>query len=111
MVSGDKKSCGCIKRKLPESIMENHTCGTFLINLKCVPSVKNKSGIVGVCYSNRIKKWIAEIQFQKKKYWLGNYNEKQDAVLARKLAEDNLFGNFLKWYYETYPEKKKIVEK
>lgn len=30
--------------------------------------------------------------------------EKEKAIKARKLAEDNMFGDFLKWYAKEYPE-------
>ena len=38
---------------------------------------------------------------KRKKYYLGRYEKKADAIAARKEAEKVVFGEFLEWY-ETY---------
>ena len=43
-------------------------------------------------------KWCAEIMFKRKKYYLGRYEKKEDAIAIRKEAEKEIFGNFLEWY-------------
>ena len=35
---------------------------------------------------------------------MGYYDNINDAVKARKLAEERIYGDFLDWYAETYPE-------
>lgn len=44
--------------------------------------------------------------FQKKKHYLGRFEDKDEAIKVRKEAEKNIFGEFLKWY-EAYKEKLK----
>ena len=42
--------------------------------------------------------WTAEIMFKRKNYRLGRYEKKEDAIATRKIAEQEIFGNFLEWY-------------
>lgn len=58
----------------------------------------NTSGVTGVYFDNHRKKWIAEIKINRKKYNLGGYNNFDDAVAARKAAEEKYFG---KYSYDT----------
>lgn len=44
-------------------------------------------------------------------YHLGRYDKKEDAADIRKIAEEKIFGDFLKWFAEKFPERwKKINE-
>lgn len=52
-----------------------------------------------------------EIEFQGKNYRLGRFNDIEDAAAARKEAEKALFGNFLDWFREAYPERWKKLNK
>ena len=47
-------------------------------------------------------KWVAQIMFQQKCYYLGGYDQIDDAAEARAEAEEKLFGDFLRWYDTTY---------
>lgn len=51
-------------------------------------SRKNKSGFVGVHYNNKSKKWIASITKNKITKILGYFKDKDDAIIARKKAEN-----------------------
>ena len=62
----------------------------------------NTSGVRGVYYSNKRNKWIAQIMFKQKCYYLGGYDCIEEAAEARHIAEEKLFGDFLKWYDTTY---------
>ena len=42
------------------------------------------------------------IGFKGKAYHLGTYDKLEDAVAARKEAEQRYFGEFLEWYNENY---------
>lgn len=56
----------------------------------------NKSGHPGVCM--RRNKWLAYITYKGKKYVLGSFTEKEDAIVARKKAEKHLMedpGSFV----------------
>ena len=58
----------------------------------------NTSGTTGVWFDSTRQMWTAEIMFKKKKYMLGRYKDKQEAIKARKIAEEKIFGEFLEWY-------------
>ena len=58
------------------------------------PSKRNKSGYVGVSFDKKFNKWLAQIGFQGKNYYLGRYNKIEDAITARHKAELNYFKEF-----------------
>lgn len=58
----------------------------------------NTSGVRGVYYNPKRSKWIAQIMFKKKCYYLGGFDRLEDAAKAREVAEEKLFGDFLAWY-------------
>jgi len=95
------KSCGCITKEIFKFKTNIH-----FIQSKTI-SKNNTSGVKGVNWNKQMKKWKSQIMFQKKYYYLGLFKNKEDAKEARKQAEERLFGNFLDWYYENYPDKKK----
>ena len=51
-----------------------------------IPS-HNKSGVMGVCYDKRDKKWRSQIMYNGKAINLGYFKNKEDAIIARKKAE------------------------
>lgn len=54
----------------------------------------NTSGTPGVSWRKDRKKWRAFITINGKQIPLGNYIEKDDAIAARKAAEEKYFGEF-----------------
>ena len=54
----------------------------------------NTYGTTGVYWNKRKNKWTAGITFQKKKYYLGDYDRLEDAVKARKEAEEEYYGEY-----------------
>ena len=64
----------------------------------------NTSGVTGVYQNRRTQKWCAQITFQRKTYYLGSFEQKSDAVNARRQGEA-MHETFLQWYYETHPRK------
>lgn len=54
----------------------------------------NTSGVIGVHYDKHRKKWKAEIKINRKNRYIGRYNTIEEAVNARKAAEEVLFGEF-----------------
>lgn len=54
----------------------------------------NTSGYRGVWWERRRNKWIAEIKYQGKKYYLGEYLNKLDAIKIRRQKTIELFGKF-----------------
>lgn len=97
---GTIKSCGC-SRKENDSLQRNlgyvdGTCVKFIENPEKV-SKRNSSGCRGV--QNFRGKWQARITFQKKTYHLGTFIDKEEAIRARKEAEEKIYGEFLEWYH------------
>lgn len=107
--SGKTKSCGCLQAGMAEKNMKfiDGTSVTILEKTgeKLVSS--NTSGYNGVYFSKRSKKWTAQIGFKGKNHHLGYFTNIQDAVKARRNAEDRIYGAFIKWYYDTHPDQKK----
>lgn len=101
--NGDTKSCGCLQKEHAREALKlvDGTSVTILERNQKLRS-SNKSGHTGVTYDKRTKRWMAYINFKKKRYWLGRYADMEDAVKARKDAEE-IHENFLEWYYLTYP--------
>jgi len=105
LLYSNRKSCGCKKtahsEKLPSLL--THVAGTSLDSLKSnkLPS-NNTTGVKGVYFIKG--KWVAKIVFQKKPYYLGRYDNFEDAVLARKEAE-KLFNDGTVEYYNRWKEK------
>lgn len=105
LLSGNTKSCGCISKEniIKESKKNNiDNTNVSIINglLKDSTSKITKSGVKGVGWDKRRKKWRAYIGFKNKSYHLGYFDSKEDAIKVRKTAEKKLFGEFLEWYKE-----------
>lgn len=88
--NGQTTSCGC----KPKGTFVD---GTFveLIRSKTVRS-NNTSGVTGVEWVPRTNQWKAVISFKGKRHYLGCYGKFEDAVKARKRAEEELFEPFLR---------------
>ena len=54
----------------------------------------NTSGTTGVYWNRRLQKWCAYIYPNKKTIYLGSFNIKDDAINARKEAENKYYGEF-----------------
>lgn len=114
-----RTSCGCVER---EKILHNARSSNikklkevksswFHKNGSTIISTRNKSGCVGVCFTKQYNKWLAYIGFKGKLYRLGMYECKDNAIAARKEAEEKLVGPFLEWYNENYNKNRIIKDK
>ena len=66
--------------------------------------INNTSGIIGVTYSKKSKKWVARINPTKgNRIFLGQFANKEDAIIARLKAE--------KEYYKEFAPQKHLFEK
>lgn len=99
---GYSASCGC-KHSPKENL--------HFIKGTCVERIQSKrisrantSGIRGVYFNQHRKKWVAQIMFQGKSYYLGGYERLEDAAKARAKGEE-MFDDFLAWYYQEYEKK------
>ncbi len=54
----------------------------------------NSSGIRGVCFAKRQKKWVARIYYQGKQVWLGSFDSKEEAQAAYEAKRTLLYGEF-----------------
>lgn len=72
-------------------------CTTSQNNINKGKISKNTSGYTGVTYRKDRKKWVSRITIDKKTYYLGNYSTIEEAVDARKKAENKYFKE---WSYD-----------
>lgn len=54
----------------------------------------NTSGVTGVVFDKRRKIWVARIKYCKKQYYIGSFKNKEDAIVARRSKENELFGEY-----------------
>lgn len=107
LISGHTKSCGCLQNSIIKTNMKfvDGTSVTLLEKAGKRLLKNNSSGYNGVYLNRRTQKWTAQIGFKGKNYNLGSFSRIEDAVDARKKAEDRIYGEFLEWYYQTYQKK------
>ncbi|MDD3016751.1 MAG: AP2 domain-containing protein [Lactococcus chungangensis] len=114
---GDVQSCGCLHDDIfkKETIKKGNAavfaCGTNIAKIRNIkPQANNTSGVVGVDWHKKTKKWQARITFKRKMYHLGYYDNIDDAAKARKSAEKEIYGDFLEWYEKEYMEDKNGID-
>ena len=108
LLIGHTKSCGCLQKKVYAENLKlvDGTSVTILEAARRHRLVStNSSGYNGVYRNKKNGKWVAQITFKGKTYYLGGFTEIQDAVKARKTAEEHMYGEFLEWYYANHPAK------
>ena len=92
-------SCGCKQKAYMASLGSylTHVNGTSIdaIRSKKIPT-DNTTGYKGVYLIHG--KYVAKIVFQKKQYFLGTYENIEDAAQARKDAEELLFDGVAQFY-------------
>lgn len=98
LTNGNTASCGCLtmRKGMPEALKKTFVDGTQTSKLVAQPTKANKSGVVGVNWDKSRGKWQASIRFKGKKYNLGRFDDFELAVEARKKAEEEIHGEFLK---------------
>lgn len=109
--NGDTKSCGCYLRDTTRDRLKlvDGTSITILERNRNKIRVTNKSGCTGV-YQDKSGKWIAYINFKKKRYWLGRFDNKDDAVKARARAEE-IHEDFVATYYEELEKENRLPKR
>ena len=95
----DIKSCGCQKREHDQILGEllTRVVGTSIDHLrsKKVPA-NSTTGVKGVYLIKG--KYIAKIVFQHKQYWLGTYSTLEEAIAARREAEEAINLQMIAFY-------------
>lgn len=95
------KSCGCGKRDWGKGLVNNRPLvdGTAIDALKEPSAPRSASGVRGVYLLKG--RYLAQIKFRKKAYYLGTFSNIGEAAEARKKAEELLFSGtvdfFDKW--------------
>lgn len=83
------------KKSRNDNRKDNLRIVTISQNQMNVPiRIDNTSGTTGVTFEKTREKWIANIQCNNKKIYLGQYNDKNTAVKVRKEAEEKYFGEY-----------------
>lgn len=115
--SGHTKSCGCLNRENASKRLKSAKFvnsrekyrkdnflkeGTSLALIKNTGKLRknNTSNTTGITYNKQNKNWRASIFFKGKKINLGSFKNIDDAIKARKEAEDKYFKPILEKYKE-----------
>lgn len=94
--SGNTISCGCAVN--PALMLSDRVDGTRLGAIRHPERKHNSSGVTGVSWNRRRKKWEAYIAFQGVQHHLGLYDDLEDAAQARAAAEEKYFKPLIKKY-------------
>jgi len=79
--------------------MNNKICNLRIVThsqntMNCKINKNSRSGVNGVSFCNKKKKWTTYIQSKGKTIHLGRFVEKDDAIKSRRAAENQIFGTF-----------------
>jgi len=89
------KRIGHIDGNRSNNKIDNLRLATHSENLRNRSFQKNnKSGVVGVVWYKRHKKWMAYVNIMRKKIYLGYFDDIEEAKAARIAAEKKYFGEF-----------------
>lgn len=113
--TGHTKSCGCLNRESASNRLKDKKFikarekyrkenffkeGTNLALIRNTDKLRknNTSNTTGVTYNKQNKNWRASIFFKSKKIDLGSFTNIDDAIKARKEAEEKYFKPILEKY-------------
>ena len=117
VVTGDELSkhpysCGCTPKPSKKGTHNNEWAlgyddGTMAVMLKKTRKVYSysKSGVSGVRWDKKRKKWEAYITFKGTGHFLGYYDKKEDAIKARVEGERKYYEPYLKELEEKRKKK------
>ena len=118
--SGATTSCGCYSSEVHKQSVKTmqddrntyYISGTDVMSIANEkPQKNNTSGYPGVSWDRSVNIWKSYITFQGKRYYLGASTDINVAIKLRKTAEKKIFGDFLKWYAETYPKQWEKIQR
>ena len=102
---GHRTSCGCDNENFGKPPNVAGRASLTYVEGTCVEMIRsdtvrrnNTSGVPGVDWLTRKRRWRASICFKGKRHYLGSYGKFEDAVEARKRAEAELHLPFLEKY-------------
>lgn len=105
LLDGNNRSCGCLKDKNQKQIAQRR----HLVDGTCVEVLEkrkkrrdNESGFRGVFYLKNSNRYRVDIGFKGKRYYVGLFEDYDEAVQARLEAENLIHNSFIniwkKWY-------------
>jgi hypothetical protein len=83
-----------INHNVRDNRKENLRIVEQIDNLKNLTPRNNKSGVTGVYWDKRRNNWYSQITYNKKTISLGTFTDFDEAVKARKKAEEKYFGEY-----------------
>jgi len=111
LTSGNTKSCGCLQKEKASEIgtknIESNSNGILTLNKNYNTNISsitnnkpknNTTGIKGVYFNKARNKYEAYIQIHNKRFFLGRFDNKNDAIFAREEAEEKYFQPIIKLY-------------
>lgn len=81
-----------------EKLQSKRVEGTSLYSMTMKTPITNTSGVKGVSYVERLKKYRAYINLGGKQKYLGVYDTLEEAATAREEAEEKYFKPILEKY-------------
>ena len=100
LTDGTECMCeACAEKHAAERMRENagYVGGTQISRIRTDrPIATNSSGVRGVYFDRRTGRWRARLKFKGKLMNFGSYADFNDAVRARRQAEEEYYGEFLK---------------
>jgi len=96
LIRGNTQSCGCLhneRRIIAANNSPFFVEGTIVTRLAKSKGLtaRNSSGFTGVGFNKNAKKWSAYITFAGKQHFLGYFSDINEAIAARKKAEEVYF--------------------
>jgi len=84
--------------------IDNDISNNYLTNLRwatnqenqrnTIISLRNTSGVKGISFDKSSQKWCAQIRINGKGITIGRYNTIEEAIIARQLKANEVFGSF-----------------
>lgn len=103
--AGRWSSCGCDNPYFGQPLAAAGRASLTFVDGTCVEMIRantvrsnNTSGVPGVDWMASKRLWRATICFKGRRHYLGSYRRLEDAVKARKRAEEELFQPFLEGF-------------
>lgn len=115
--SGETTSCGCLHDELfrenaKKAWKANYVGGTSVGRILTDGLQRNNSsGIRGVSWHKKTKKWQARVAYRGHTYSLGYYDRKEEAGEAVRIAREHIVKDFTQWYSAEYPEQWEKIER
>ena len=105
LLDGNNRSCGCLKDKNQKKIAQRR----HLVDGTCVEVLEkrkkrrdNESGFRGVFYLKNSNRYRVDIGFKGKRYYVGLFEDYDEAVQARLEAENLIHNSFINIWKEWY---------